>query len=38
MEPSNSIKERPIIAGANGPTQRFRYLGKKLLTPLIPKF
>ena len=37
MEPPNSLKGRPIIAGPNSPTQRLISLPEKILTPLVPK-
>ena len=37
MEPRNSLKGRPIIAGPNSPTQRLSSLLEKILTPLVPK-
>ena len=37
MEPPNSLKGRPIIAGPNSPTQSLSSLLEKILTPLVPK-
>ena len=37
MEPPNSLKGRPIIAGLNSLTQVKSYLLEKNLTPLVPK-
>ena len=37
MEPPNSLKGRPNIAGLNSPTGRLSSLLKKILTPMVPK-
>ena len=37
MEPPNSLKGRPIIAGPKSPSQRLSSILEKILTPLVPK-
>ena len=37
IEPLNSLKGRPIIAGRDSSTQRLRSLLEKIYTPLVSK-